>query len=198
VRSNDSRDVANSPRRIPTVCSSFEKSAKRLSVPPWNSSTCAQTCSTYLNTSQHKLPVLPFNGFEGLTLPELSQLLIFQGTLHAFLAANIQLLLSVESLTLRTPAAAVLQLLLGFATLNFTRPAHSFHSSCAQLHFHRDENKSYLYLNPLSTHSLRTLRLQSLQEFSGSNRETIETHSFFLSDFNSNMKSYTQHIKENV
>jgi hypothetical protein len=37
-----------------------------------------------------------------------------------------------------------------------------------------------------------------LAGISGSDRETIETHSFFLSDFNSIMKSYTQHIKENV
>jgi hypothetical protein len=46
-----------------------------------------------------------------------------------------------------------------------------------------NENKSYLYLNPLSMHSLQTLQLHSLHESSGSNRETIETHSFFPSDF---------------
>jgi hypothetical protein len=34
-----------------------------------------------------------------------------------------------------------------------------------------------------------------LARISGSDRETIETHSYFLSDFNSNMKSYTQPIK---
>jgi hypothetical protein len=37
-----------------------------------------------------------------------------------------------------------------------------------------------------------------LAGISGSDRETIETHSYFLSDFNSNMKSYTQAYKENV
>jgi hypothetical protein len=35
-----------------------------------------------------------------------------------------------------------------------------------------------------------------LAGISGSDRETIETHSYFLSDFNSNMKSYTQCIRK--
>jgi hypothetical protein len=47
-------------------------------------------------------------------------------------------------------------------------------------------------------HSLRTIRLHSLQEFSSSIRETIETHSLTLLDFNSTMKAHTQHIKANV
>jgi hypothetical protein len=39
------------------------------------------------------------------------------------------------------------------------------------------------------------IQLHSLQEFSGSLRETIETYSLILSDFKSTMKSHTQHIK---
>jgi hypothetical protein len=130
-------------------------------------------------------------------LPELfPQLLVFRKKtpLHALLAANLQPRLSVEAPRL----CARLQqqsfnTLLRFATL---RLLSSLHTPCmapvTQIHFWVNENQSYLYLNPLSTHSLRTIRLHSLQEFSGSNRETIETHSFFLSDSKLNMKSHTQ------
>jgi hypothetical protein len=80
------------------------------------------------------------------------------------------------------------------ASLGLRTPCMAPVSNCT---FGMNENKSYLYLNPLSTHSLRTLQLHSLQEFSGLNRETIETHSFSLSNFHSHMKIiYTTYTRK--
>jgi hypothetical protein len=53
-------------------------------------------------------------------------------------------------------------------------------------------------LNPSVNALLAENSTALLAGISGSIRETIETHSLFLSDFNSTMKSHTQHIKENV
>jgi hypothetical protein len=72
---------------------------------------------------------------------------------------------------------------------------HSLQGSCACLHFCRNENKCYLSetsVNALLVDTLTAL----LAGILGSDRETIETHSLSLSDFNSTMKSYTQHIKQ--
>jgi hypothetical protein len=55
-----------------------------------------------------------------------------------------------------------------------------------------NENKSYLYLNPSVNALLADNSTALLAGISGSNRETIETHSFFLSDSKLNMKSHTQ------
>jgi len=66
---------------------------------------------------------------------------------------------------------------------NFLQPAHSLHSSCDPIPLLGEWEQRLDYLSPLSMHSLQTLWLHSLHEFSGSNRETIETHSHFLSYF---------------
>jgi hypothetical protein len=169
---------------------------------PRNSFAGSQTCDTSCQPARHKLTALSFDKLKGLPFLSFSHFFKFSkgNSLLALLAANLQSRLSVEvSSTLRMPAAAVLQRFTQVRNPeSFTQPAHSLHGSCNPIHFWVNENQSYPYLNPLSTHSLRTIRLHSLQESSGSNRETIETHSFTPSDFNSTMKSYTQHIKANV
>jgi hypothetical protein len=98
--------------------------------------------------------------------------------------------------TLCTPVAAVLQF---FTQVHNPETFLGLHTPCTapvpNCTFERMRTKE-----TLSETSIYTLLADTstalLAGISGSDRETIETHSYFLSDFNSNMKSYTHRINK--
>jgi hypothetical protein len=120
VRSDGSRDFANSPRRIPTVRSpSFSRTSATFyqSVFQRYLTACDTNLRRLLNAPMHKLPVLLFDNFEGFILPELFPTLsLKEDSCTHSLRKILQLLQRIEVLRLcALPAAVVSQQFLRFA-----------------------------------------------------------------------------------
>ena len=104
-----------------------------------------------------------------------------------------------SSSILHNPAAEILQpFCLELQLWVFTWPVHSLYDTVPTYTLEEMRTKAISKWTLQSRTPCGQIQLHSLQESSGSLRETIETHSLFLLDFNSTMKSHTQHIKENV
>jgi hypothetical protein len=184
-----------------TVRSSLTNHEMKQELLPRRLSTCMQV-SALARTLQAQLLCEILRRIRRPTPPELVLNFSrpFENFLRALLAENLQQRLSVEVFR---PCALLQQqsfnTLLRIATLRL-------HLACALLArllclsalLEEMRTKSSL-IEPFSQRTpCGQIQLHSLQESSGSLRETIETHSLTLSDFNSTMKSHTQHIKANV
>jgi hypothetical protein len=150
VRSDGSRDFANSPRRIPTVrFSSFSRTSATFyqSVFQRYLTACNTNLRRLLNAPMHKLPVLLFDNFEGFILPELfpTPSLKEDSCTHS-LRKIPQLLQGIEVLRLcALPAAAVSQ---HFTQVTKPETLLGLRTPCTapvlNLHFCENENNCYL------------------------------------------------------
>jgi hypothetical protein len=126
-----------------------------------------QTCNASCQPLRNNFSALSFNEFEGLSFLSFSPTSkSFRKLFHALLAANLPPQLSVEvpQLCAHLQQQSLIPSL-RFATM---RPFLGLCTPCMapmpNFTLGMNEKKSYLYLNPLSTYSLQTLRLHSLQE----------------------------------